>query len=92
MREMNTTVNSMRPGSMGEHERIRLEIEALRIKVRSFETELIEIKRIFNSGTHLDEPRLHELKNRRRALGALKEKHQERIRGLKKRRQSRKES
>lgn len=65
------------------HEEIQNEIKSHQEKVQRFEDELVEIKLTFSSQQVLSRPRVAELKKRRRALGVLKDRHQEKIRELK---------
>jgi len=71
----------MRPREM-THEEIKGRIKIHQDKVRWFEEELVKIKQT-KSQQSLSEAELKELKKKRRRLGVLKERHQEKIRELK---------
>ena len=79
----NSTV-FMSPTEMA-HEEIRDLIRAHQEKVRWFEEELVGIKLKFKSQRSLPRFEVEELKKTRRRIGMLKERHQEKIRELKRR-------
>lgn len=72
-----------RPEKMTREE-IQNEIRTHQEKVRWFEEELVGIKSTFSKRHTLPRFEVEELKKRRRTLGILKERHQEKIRELKK--------